>query len=127
MTKVITVLIVEDHRLMVEGLEDLIAEVPELKVVGTAGSVLAAVDAARELQPQVVLMDFRLPDGDGVQATRLIRKQSPKIAVVFLTAVGDDDVRMSAADAGASAYLLKSATAQEMREAIIRAAGEPLT
>ena len=117
----ISVLIVEDHRLMVEGLASLLGEVPELKVVGTAGTVKEAVEKARELRPQVVLMDFRLPDGNGAEATARIRQDSPEVAVLFLSADVSDDAMLLAVDAGACGYVSKAASADELTSAIRRA------
>ena len=77
MAEPLSVLIVEDHRLMAEGLASLLGEEVKLKVVGTAASVREAIEAARTMHPQVVLMDFRLPDGDGAEATERIRKEHP--------------------------------------------------
>jgi DNA-binding NarL/FixJ family response regulator len=117
----ITVLIVEDHRLMVEGLSSLLGEVPELRVVGTASSVREAVEAARTLEPQVVLMDFRLPDGTGAEAAERIRQEHPEVAVLFLSADLSDDAMMRAVDAGACGYVSKAASAEELTSAIRRA------
>ena len=108
MAQPITVLIVEDHRLMVEGLASLLGEVAELRVVGTAGSVKEAIEAAQTLRPQVVLMDFRLPDGDGPEATERIRHDHPEVAVLFLSADVSDDAMMRAIDAGACGYISSS-------------------
>lgn len=121
MAEPITVLIVEDHRLMVEGLASLLGEVPELRVVGTAGSVREAIEAARTLQPQVVLMDFRLPDGEGPEAAERIRHDQPEVAVLFLSADVSDEAMMRAVDAGACGYVSKAATAEELTNAIRRA------
>jgi len=112
---------VEDHRLMVEGLASLLGEVPELKVVGTAGSVHEAIDAARTLQPQVVVMDFRLPDGNGAEATERIRQEHPEVVVLFLSADVSDESMMRAVDAGACGYVSKGASAEELTNAIRRA------
>jgi two-component system, NarL family, response regulator DevR len=117
----ISVLIVEDHRLMVEGLTSLLGEAAGLKVVGTASSVTEAVAAAHSLQPQVVLMDFRLPDGTGAEATERIRHEHPEVAVLFLSADVSDDSMMRAVDAGACGYVSKAATAEELTSAIRRA------
>ena len=121
MAEPITVLIVEDHRLMVEGLASLLGEVPELKVVGTASSVHEAIEAARALEPQVVLMDFRLPDGNGAEATERIRQEHPEVAVLFLSADVSDEAMMRAVDAGACGYVSKAASAEELTNAIRRA------
>lgn len=117
-----TVLIVEDHRLMVEGLASLLAEAADLKVVGTAGTIREAIEAAGMLQPQVVLMDFRLPDGTGDEATVRIRAEHPEVVVLFLSADISDDAMMRAVDAGACGYVSKAATAEELVNAIRRAA-----
>ena len=121
MAEPITVLIVEDHRLMVEGLAALLGEEPHLKVVGTAGSVAEAIEAAASLRPQVVLMDFRLPDGNGAEATERIRREHPEVAVLFLSADISDDAMMLAVDAGACGYVSKAASAEELTSAIRRA------
>lgn len=117
----ISVLIVEDHRLMAEGLASLLGEEPELAVVGAAGSVKEAVEAAHSRPPEVVLMDFRLPDGNGAEATDRIRKEHPEVAVLFLSADISDDAMMLAVDAGACGYVSKAATAEELTNAIKRA------
>lgn len=107
---------------MVEGLASLLGETPELKVVGTAGTVEQAVQATTELQPQVVLMDFRLPDGNGAEATQRIRHEHPDVAVVFLSADVSDDAMMQAVDAGACGYVSKAASADELKTSLLRAA-----
>jgi len=117
----ITVLIVEDHRLMAEGLASLLGDIPEIKVVGTAGTVRDAVLKAAELTPQIVLMDFRLPDGNGAEATSRIRKEQPEVAVLFLSADASDDAMLLAVDAGACGYVSKAASADELTNAIKRA------
>lgn len=122
MPEPITVLIVEDHRLMVEGLSSLLGEMPEIKVVGTAGTVQQAVEAASRLRPQLVLMDFRLPDGNGAEATDRIRREHPEVAVLFLSADISDDAMMQAVDAGACGYVSKAASADELKSALLRAA-----
>lgn len=122
MAEPIAVLIVEDHRLMVEGLAALLGETSGLKVVGTAGTINEAVEAARMLQPQVVLMDFRLSDGTGDEATVRIRAEHPEVAVLFLSADVSDEAMMRAVDAGACGYVSKAATAEELVNAIRRAA-----
>jgi two-component system response regulator DevR len=119
----ITVLIVEDHRLMVEGLSALLGEAAGLRVVGTASSVREAVEGVDSFQPQVVLMDFRLPDGNGADATERIRREHPEVAVLFLSADASDESMMRAVDAGACGYVSKAATADELTNAI-RKAGE---
>jgi DNA-binding NarL/FixJ family response regulator len=121
MAEPITVLIVEDHRLMVEGLASLLGDVPGLRVAGIAGTVEEAVDKARELQPQVVLMDFRLPDGNGAEATARIRRDNRDVAVLFLSADVSDNAMLLAVDAGACGYISKAASAEELTGALKRA------
>jgi DNA-binding NarL/FixJ family response regulator len=121
----VTVLIVEDHRLMVEGLASLLDESGGIKVVGTAGTVKEAVEATSVLQPEVVLMDFRLPDGNGAEATERIRAEHPGVAVLFLSVDISDDAMIQAVDSGACGYVSKAATAAELIDSIRRAgAGE---
>src|SRR5690348_16136860 len=106
---------------MVEGLASLVGESEGLKVVGTAGTVKDALEATSRLQPQVVLMDFRLPDGNGAEATERIRAQHPEVAVLFLSVDISDDALMQAVDAGACGYVSKAATAAELIDSIRRA------
>lgn len=104
----IRILLVDDHVLVREGLVGLIDTQPDLQVVGQAGSIREAVLLARRLRPDLVLMDFTLPDGSGDEATRAILTMLPDTKIVFLT-VHDDDQRIVAAlSAGATGYLLKS-------------------
>jgi two-component system, NarL family, response regulator DevR len=117
----VTVLIVENQALMVEGLAALVDESEGLKVVGTAGSVKEALEATSLLQPQVVLIDYRLPDGNGAEATERIRAQHPEVAVLFLSADISDDAMMQAVDAGACGYVSKAATVAELTDSILRA------
>lgn len=102
------VLIVDDHALVREGLVGLITAQPDLQVVGQAGSMREAISMARDLCPDIILMDFTLPDGTGDEATRNILSVLPATRIVFLT-VHDDDERLYAAiSSGAVGYLLKS-------------------
>jgi DNA-binding NarL/FixJ family response regulator len=121
------VLIVEDHRLVAEGLEVLLAAHLDIAVVGCAASVAEAVQLSAEAQPGVVLMDFRLPDGTGAAAAAAIRKQQPDVAVVFISSDESQDALLAAVRAGACGYLTKSQAATEVAAAVRRAAdGEML-
>ena len=120
--KRITVLIVEDHELMIEGLTALLNESPQLEVVGTAGTVKGAIEAATRLDPDVVLMDFRLPDGNGAEATSRICAEHPDVAVLFLSADVSYDAMVRALDAGACGYVSKAASADDLIAAVTRAA-----
>ena len=114
----ITVLIVEDHRMVARGLEKVLAEDPEIEVVGTAYCMVEGVALASELHPMVVMMDFNLPDGDGATAARNIQIASPNSKVVVLTAASGSDVVASAIDAGCTGFIDKTATIEELLSAV---------
>ena len=114
-------LVVEDDQLMRDGIVSILREANELHVVGAVSTVTQAVLAARNLRPQVVVMDFRLPDGDGTEATRQIRSEQPDVAVLFLSIDVSDDAMMLAVDAGACGYIPKTASADELTDAVVRA------
>jgi DNA-binding NarL/FixJ family response regulator len=118
----VNVLLVEDHRLMFEGLSAILSEQPDLKVVGVATTVADAVEKSVLLKPDLVLMDYRLPDGDGAQATARIQAKLPETVVLFLSAEGSEAARVKAVQAGASGFVSKAATADELMDAIRRAA-----
>ena len=121
------VLIVEDHRVVAEGLWALLAEYSDLTVVGWADSVAEVVPMAKELGPDVALVDFRLPDGTGADAAAAIRANDPSTAIVILSADASDSALLAAVEAGACGYLLKSASGDEIADAIRSAAeGETL-
>lgn len=123
----IRVLIVEDHRLVAEGLQAVLGGYSDIQVVGVAGSVADAVRADRQLAPDVILMDFRLPDGSGADATIQIRRQHRTVPVVFLSTDESEDTLVAAVRAGGCGYLSKSRAAAEVAAAVRRAAdGEML-
>jgi DNA-binding NarL/FixJ family response regulator len=114
----IRVLIVEDHRVVAEGLAALINHQDDMKVVGEAGSVAETFTAAAEVGPDVVLVDFRLPDGTGAEAAAATRQVRPEAKVIFLTREDNDATRFAAVQAGASAFIHKSKAASEVVTAI---------
>ncbi|WP_198597752.1 response regulator [Blastococcus atacamensis] len=114
----ISVLVVDDHPLFRAGLEALLATVPEIDVVGSAGDGETAVRRAGDLAPDVVLMDLNLPGTPGLEATRRIVAARPATAVLVLTMVDDDDSVMAALQVGARGYLLKGAAQEEVLAAI---------
>lgn len=125
--ELIKVMLVEDHRVVAEGLWALLAEYSDLTVVGWAASVAEAAPMAKELTPHVALVDFRLPDGTGADAATRIRAHDPSAAIVILSADTSDDALLAAVEAGATGYLLKSASGDEIAGAIRSAAeGETL-
>jgi two-component system, NarL family, response regulator DesR len=114
----IRVLLVEDNQVFREGLELVLGLQADIEVVATVGSGDEAAAAARELAPDVVLMDFRLPGMDGVQATVAVRKACPDAAVVGLTASANSRERQALFEAGAVACLTKDEELGEIVAAI---------
>jgi DNA-binding NarL/FixJ family response regulator len=102
-----TVLLVDDHGIVRHGLRALLDANPTTTVIGEAATAHEAVQLARDLQPDIVVMDINLPDHDGIEATRQIVAQSPHIAVLVLTMFDDDETTFAALRAGARGYLLK--------------------
>jgi RNA polymerase sigma factor (sigma-70 family) len=112
------VLIVEDHQVVAEGLAALINDQKDMTVVGSAGSVAESIQRATELEPDIVLMDYRLTDGTGADAGAGIRRVRPDTKLIFLTREDSDVARFAALEAGASAFIHKSRAAQEVVDAI---------
>jgi DNA-binding NarL/FixJ family response regulator len=112
------VLIVDDQRVVREGLTLLLGLLPDVAVVGTAADGEEAVARARELAPDVVLMDLRMPRCDGVEATRRLLTLSPDCRVIVLTTYADDQSVVEALRAGARGFLTKDAGAEEIERAI---------
>jgi DNA-binding NarL/FixJ family response regulator len=124
---VIRVLVVDDQRLVREGLTALLDLVDDLELVGLAEDGAQALDMVAEQQPDVVLMDLRMPVMDGVEATRRIRRDHPGVEVVVLTTHADDDSVLAALRAGARGYLTKDAGMAEIARAVAAAdAGQAL-
>ena len=113
----VQVLLVDDHDVVREGLRAIFSRAG-IEVVGEAGTVAEAIEEAARLDPDVVLMDVRLPDGSGVTACREIRAANPRISVLFLTAFADDSALLATAFASAGGYLLKEIGAEHLIQAI---------
>ena len=113
------VLLVDDQQAYREGLKASLSVIADLEVVGEAGDGVAAVRAARSLRPSVVLMDLRMPNGGGVEATRQIARELPDCRIIALTTFDDDELVFSALRAGASAYLLKGVDTASLVRAIL--------
>jgi len=111
-------LLVDDHELVAEALRHALDREPDLVVVGHATTVEEGVKAARELHPDVVLMDFQLPDGRGTDATALIKQDRPQTTVVMLTSQAEGAVLAAALEAGCSGFVAKSANFGELAAAI---------
>lgn len=114
----IRVLIVDDHVLFRRGLELALRGEPDIEVVGEAGDGDEAVERARELRPDVVLMDVRMPGADGIEAAKRIREAQPFVRVVILTGSEDDDDFFAAVRAGVNGYLLKEVSDAEVADAV---------
>ncbi|MBA3644433.1 MAG: response regulator transcription factor [Chloroflexia bacterium] len=117
----ISVLLVDDHPVVIEGLRKVLATAGDIVVTGEAHDAASALERARKLQPQVILLDLRMPGASGVQALRRLREESLEAAVIILTSYGDQAYVHQALEAGANGYLLKS-TPPEQLIAAIRAA-----
>jgi len=117
-TKEITLLLVDDHPVVRNGLRQIQELAPEIRVVGGASTVYAAVSQAQDVRPDVVLMDVRLPDGTGIEACKRIKAQLPETRVLFLTSYADNSLVLGAMEAGADGYLLKESDAGRIVEAI---------
>ena len=114
----IQILLVEDHEVVRIGLKTILAQNPQFNIVGEVGTCEEAKQEALRLQPDVVLMDLRLPDGSGVDACRDILQTCPKTRILFLTSYRDEDSMLSAVLAGASGYLLKEVSPDRLTQAI---------
>jgi NarL family two-component system response regulator LiaR len=119
---VIRVLIVDDHSVVREGLRMFLGRDPDIAVVGEAADGAEAVERARQLRPDVVLMDLLMPGMDGITATAAIRNELPETEVIALTSVLESESVVKVVKAGAIGYLLKDTQAAELRQAIKAAA-----
>ncbi|MFI6090365.1 response regulator [Streptomyces sp. NPDC051218] len=123
----VRVLLVDDQPLVRAGLRVLMADTPDIEVVGEAGTGAEAVRMARDIRPDVVVMDIRMPGMDGIEATRLITAELGQTRVLVLTTFDDDDHVYGALRAGASGFLVKDMALEEILGAIhVVAAGEGL-
>ena len=114
----IRVLIADDHALVRSGLRSILETEPEIEVVGEAGDGHEALAVAQELLPDVILMDIKMGDWDGVTATRRVRNSVPSSRVIVLTNYDEDELVFSSIRAGASGYLLKEVTGSQLTNAI---------
>jgi two-component system response regulator DevR len=119
MKEPIRILLVDDHEVVRIGLRSVLSRHPNLSVVDDAGSGREAVEKALHLKPDIVIMDLRLPEKDGVDAIRIIREKCPKIRVLVLTAFCDEELLFDAIAAGASGYILKEINSERLLEALL--------
>ena len=115
-----TVVIADDHTLVREGTSRMLQAQSDIVVLGEAADGAEAVEACLKLQPNVVLLDIRMPALNGIEAARRLRDEAPNVATVLLTAYDEDEYVSAAIKAGASGYLLKTVRASELIEAVRR-------
>jgi NarL family two-component system response regulator LiaR len=114
----ISVVLVDDHKIVREGSRQLLEQFNDMNVIGEGSDGLEAVRLASEIHPDVIVMDVRLPNLNGIEATRTITKHHPEIKVLILSAYDDDNYVFPLLEAGASGYLLKTSSGRELAEAI---------
>ena len=119
----IKVLLVDDQTLIRQGIRLLLEIEPDIQVVGQAANGRAALEQVEVLQPDVVLMDVRMPEMDGVAATRELSAHHPEVKVIILTTFEDDETVFEGLKAGARGYLLKDISSEEMAQAVRKVAG----
>ena len=114
----LTVVVVDDHEVVRQGLVAMLDRRPGFQVVGEAGTVAEAIEMTARFQPNLVVMDVRLPDGSGIEACREIRANLPETRVMMLTSYPDEEAVLAAIIAGASGYLLKQVRARDLVAAL---------
>ena len=119
----IGVFLVDDHEIVRRGISDLLEGESDLKVVGEAGTVAEALVRVPAVQPQVAVLDVRLPDGNGVELCRELRSSMPQLQCLMLTSFSDDDALFDAIMAGAAGFLLKQVLGSDLVNAIRTVAG----
>ena len=119
MAEPLTILIADDHPLFRKGLRALLATMPQMRVVGEAAGGAEAVRLAEQLQPNLVLMDLQMPNGDGLTAIRQIAATQPRTHILVVTMFEEDDSVFAAMRAGARGYVLKDMDDDEMTRAIL--------
>jgi DNA-binding NarL/FixJ family response regulator len=117
-------LIVDDHDLVRESTRFMLELEPDLEVVGEAVNGRHALELCRQLRPDLVLMDVRMPEMDGLTATRAIKEEMPAISVLMVSAYESEDYRREAASAGAAGYIIKDTNIDQLHEAVRKALGQ---
>jgi two-component system response regulator DevR len=117
-TRPLRLVAVDDHEVVRRGLVSMLDRRDGLQVVAEAGSVAEALEMTRRFQPDIVVMDVRLPDGSGIEACRDIRSELPATRVLILTSYSEEEAVLSAIVAGASGYLLKQIRARDLVSAL---------
>jgi DNA-binding NarL/FixJ family response regulator len=121
------ILLAEDHKVVREGTRRLLESQPDFEVVGEASDGIEAVELAKKLKPEIIIMDVSMPRLNGIEATRQIKAIYPNIAILPLTGYDDDEYVFALLEAGAAGYLLKDSSGEELIEAIRQVmTGEPV-
>jgi DNA-binding NarL/FixJ family response regulator len=123
MNKTIRLMIVDDYPVVLSGLVTMFKNHPEIEVVGVANNGKKAVEQAVSLHPDVVLMNVAMPEMDGIEATRLIKKELPTANILMFSGLSSNDKVVPALNAGAIGYILKDATEPELVQAVQKVAG----
>jgi DNA-binding NarL/FixJ family response regulator len=116
----IRLLIADDHALVRSGLRSMLQWEPGIEIVGEAHNGREAVELCRSLRPDLVLMDVRMPEMDGLEATRAVKREHPEIGVLMVTMHENRDYMLEATKAGAAGYVLKDASRNELLSAVRR-------
>ncbi len=116
----IRLLIADDHALVRSGLRSMLQREPGIEIVGEAHNGREAVELCRSLRPDLVLMDVRMPEMDGLEATRAVKREHPEIGVLMVTMHENRDYMLEATKAGAAGYVLKDAPRNELLSAVRR-------
>jgi DNA-binding NarL/FixJ family response regulator len=119
----IRLLIADDHALVRSGLRSMLQREPGIEIAGEARNGREAVELCRSLRPDIVLMDVRMPEIDGLEATRAIKRELPETAVLMVTMHENRDYMLEATKAGAAGYVLKDASRNELISAVRRVVG----
>lgn len=122
MSERIRVVVADDHPIVRQGVVALLRDEPDIEVVAEAADGREALSAVLAEEPDVVLMDLRMPHMDGVEATRAVRERRPDVAVLVLTTYDTDEAIVRAVEAGAAGYMLKDSPTEDLLDAVRRAA-----
>lgn len=115
----IRVMIVDDHDVVRRGLAIFLQSFDDLELVGQASNGYEAIEVSRQVKPDIILMDLKMPEMDGIAATRAIRREQPNVQIVALTSFRDEDSVQAMMDAGAIGYLMKNSSIDELARTIL--------